>query len=171
MPLESCIDILSRGLGGDLAHVSRDAPVADRYQEHSWHRYDHAYSTRRCLIGSDRSRGACRGCVRSRTARAAELAHIRMCDRRSRWAGSCLPRIKVVVMMKQGSSENALQRLLRAIVSRDRATVSRLLAGSPELARRAITVGATRSAADAYFFEQEPDDFPFHCHKVLRETC
>jgi hypothetical protein len=52
------------------------------------------------------------------------------------------------------SEPTALQRLLRAIVSRDRGMVSRLLAESPELARLAITVGATREAAEAYFFQE-----------------
>jgi hypothetical protein len=52
------------------------------------------------------------------------------------------------------SQEAALQRLLRAIVSRDHPTVSRLLAESPVLARLAITVGATRAAAEAYFFKE-----------------
>jgi len=50
--------------------------------------------------------------------------------------------------------EPALQSLLRAIVSRDRSTASRLLAASPVLARQAIEVGATREAARAYFFEE-----------------
>ncbi|MEO8379473.1 MAG: ankyrin repeat domain-containing protein [Acidobacteriota bacterium] len=52
------------------------------------------------------------------------------------------------------AEEAALQRLLRAIVSRDRPLVSRLLAESPVLARLAIRVGATRQAAEAYFFEE-----------------
>ena len=52
------------------------------------------------------------------------------------------------------SQEAALQRLLRAIVSRDRPMASRLLAESPALARLAIAVGATRAAAEAYFFKE-----------------
>ncbi len=50
--------------------------------------------------------------------------------------------------------EAALHELLRAIVSRDRPLVSRLLAESPALARLAIQVGATRAAAEPYFFEE-----------------
>jgi ankyrin repeat protein len=52
------------------------------------------------------------------------------------------------------SEPTALQRLLRAIVSRDRAMVSRLLSESPDLARLAVTVGATRNAAEPYFFTE-----------------
>jgi ankyrin repeat protein len=52
------------------------------------------------------------------------------------------------------SQEAALQRLLRAIVSRDRPRVSRLLAKSPALARLAIIVGATREAAETYYFNE-----------------
>jgi hypothetical protein len=56
--------------------------------------------------------------------------------------------------MWRASQEDALQRLLSAIVSRDRAMVSRLLAESPALASLAITVGATREAAEAHFFKE-----------------
>jgi ankyrin repeat protein len=52
------------------------------------------------------------------------------------------------------SQETALQRLLRAIVSRDRPMVSRLLAESPTLSRLAIKVGATRQAAEAHFYKE-----------------
>jgi ankyrin repeat protein len=52
------------------------------------------------------------------------------------------------------SQEAALQTLLRAIVSRNHAMASGLLAKSPALARLAIAVGATRKAADAYFFKE-----------------
>jgi hypothetical protein len=63
--------------------------------------------------------------------------------------------------------EHALQALIRAIASRDTSMTSRLLGKSPLLARRAITVGATREAARAYFFEQIPHyayagDTPLH---------
>jgi ankyrin repeat protein len=50
------------------------------------------------------------------------------------------------------SQEAALERLIRATVLRDRSTVSRLLADAPALAQLPITVGATREAAEAYFF-------------------
>jgi ankyrin repeat protein len=52
------------------------------------------------------------------------------------------------------SQEAALQRLIRAIVSRNRPMVSRLLAESPAVARVAITVGATRAAAETYYFTE-----------------
>jgi ankyrin repeat protein len=51
------------------------------------------------------------------------------------------------------SHEAALQALLLAIVARDRPTVSRLLAEAPELARLAISIGASREAPGPYFFE------------------
>jgi NAD(P)-dependent dehydrogenase (short-subunit alcohol dehydrogenase family) len=54
----------------------------------------------------------------------------------------------------RGSQDAELQRLFRAIVSRDRATASELLAESPALARLAVVVGATREAAEAYFFKE-----------------
>jgi hypothetical protein len=50
--------------------------------------------------------------------------------------------------------ELALQTLLRAIVSRERSTASRLLAASPLLARQAVATGATREAASGCFFEE-----------------
>ena len=50
--------------------------------------------------------------------------------------------------------ESDLHTLLRAIVSRERLTASRLLAASPLLAREAIAVGATREAASGYLFEE-----------------
>ena len=50
--------------------------------------------------------------------------------------------------------EAALQALLRAIASRDKPTTLRLLAESPLLAPLAITVGATRTGASTYFFEE-----------------
>ena len=59
-----------------------------------------------------------------------------------------------MVVMSGTSQEGALQRLLSAIASRDGAMVSRLLSESPDLARLAITVGATRKAAEAYFFKE-----------------
>jgi ankyrin repeat protein len=52
------------------------------------------------------------------------------------------------------SQEAALQRLLRAIVSRNHPMASGLLAESPALARLAITVGATRKEAETYFFKE-----------------
>jgi len=52
------------------------------------------------------------------------------------------------------SQEVALQRLLRAIVFRDRAMASRLLADSPSLPRLAIRIGATRGAAESHFFHE-----------------
>jgi hypothetical protein len=52
------------------------------------------------------------------------------------------------------SPEAALQTLLRAVVSRDRPIVSWLLAESPASAWLAITVGATREAAEAYLFKE-----------------
>jgi hypothetical protein len=56
---------------------------------------------------------------------------------------------------RRGTPQEApLLTLFRAIASRDRSTASRLLAGSPRLARQAIVVGATREAASAYFFEE-----------------
>ena len=48
----------------------------------------------------------------------------------------------------------ALQRLLQAIVARDRRTASRMLAESPELATLAILVGATRLEAKPHFFTE-----------------
>lgn len=53
-----------------------------------------------------------------------------------------------------GGQETALYDLFRAIVMHDRPLVSRLLADSPALVRLAVTVGATREAAEAYFFSE-----------------
>jgi len=52
------------------------------------------------------------------------------------------------------AQEPALRTLFRVIASRDRTTASRLLAESPLLARQPIEVGATREAANTYFFEE-----------------
>jgi ankyrin repeat protein len=52
------------------------------------------------------------------------------------------------------SQEPALQRLMRAIVARDRPMASRLVADSPALARIAVTVGASRDEAETYFFKE-----------------
>jgi hypothetical protein len=49
---------------------------------------------------------------------------------------------------------SALWALFDAVISRDRSTVSRLLAASPDLARGAVVIGATRSEARAYYFEE-----------------
>lgn len=51
-------------------------------------------------------------------------------------------------------SVDALRALLSAIAAGNRSEVSRLLAQSPELARQAAAVGATRAAAKAYYFEE-----------------
>ena len=48
----------------------------------------------------------------------------------------------------------ALQALFRVIASRNRPMTSRLLAKSPELARLAITIGATREAAVDWYFKE-----------------
>lgn len=53
---------------------------------------------------------------------------------------------------KGGPQEAALRALLRAIASRNRRMTSRLLAKSPELARLAIKVGASRQGPGGYFF-------------------
>jgi hypothetical protein len=55
---------------------------------------------------------------------------------------------------RTGDSQAALLELFRAIASRDSSRTSRLLAESPLLARQALTGGATRATANAYFFEQ-----------------
>ncbi len=52
------------------------------------------------------------------------------------------------------SQEAALQSLLRAIASGNRPLASRVIAESPALARLAVKVGATREAAEAYFFKE-----------------
>ena len=53
-----------------------------------------------------------------------------------------------------GKEPGALQKLLQAIASRDRRSVSRLLAESPSLARMTVRVGATRGGAIDYFFKE-----------------
>jgi mRNA-degrading endonuclease toxin of MazEF toxin-antitoxin module len=50
--------------------------------------------------------------------------------------------------------EPALQTLFRMIVARNRSMASRLLAESPALARQALEVGASRTAAGAFFFDE-----------------
>jgi ankyrin repeat protein len=57
-------------------------------------------------------------------------------------------------MRKKPASPNdsTLMALLAAIATRDGATVKRLLAQSPLLARQAVVAGATRENASAYFF-------------------
>src|SRR5262245_47968102 len=52
------------------------------------------------------------------------------------------------------AGEAALMALLRAIASRDRRQVARLLRESPELARRAASAGATRAVSRPYYFEE-----------------
>lgn len=44
--------------------------------------------------------------------------------------------------------------LVRAIVARDATRGSRLLASSPNLARHALGIGATRKVSTAYYFEE-----------------
>ena len=71
--------------------------------------------------------------------------------------------------------EPALQILLRAIVSRERSTASRLLAASPLLARQAIATGATREAASGHFFEEithyaYAGDTPLHIAAAAYQT-
>jgi ankyrin repeat protein len=53
-----------------------------------------------------------------------------------------------------GRQEQALQALIRAIASRDRRTISRLLADSPSLARMALRVGASRDDERTYYLEE-----------------
>jgi hypothetical protein len=53
-------------------------------------------------------------------------------------------------------SEAALLALIRSVAARDRKQVFRLLAAGPELAVRALRVGATRQGASAYYFEEIP---------------
>jgi hypothetical protein len=57
-------------------------------------------------------------------------------------------------MFETEKQNQEIQRLIRTIVSRDRATALRLLAESPPLARQAVSVGASREAASAHFFEE-----------------
>jgi hypothetical protein len=77
---------------------------------------------------------------------------------------------------KRGDSqESALQTLFRIIASRDRATTLRVLAESPLLARQAVTVGATREAPSAYFFEEithhaYAGDTPLHMAAAAYES-
>jgi ankyrin repeat protein len=52
------------------------------------------------------------------------------------------------------SKDQALHTLLRAIASRDRQTMSRLLAESPALARMALRVGASREDERTYFLAE-----------------
>jgi hypothetical protein len=66
-----------------------------------------------------------------------------------------------------GSEERALYKLLRAIASRDRPAVSRLLGERPQLARMALRHGATREDASAWYFKEIPHyayagDTPLH---------
>jgi hypothetical protein len=93
----NCVNMLPCDLGGDMASVSLDAPVAARHQEDSGYRHDHACRTRGCPIGSDRGHGACRRCVGSPMPRATELAHAGMCDRCSVWPGAAISHLKVAV--------------------------------------------------------------------------
>src|SRR5437870_329477 len=51
------------------------------------------------------------------------------------------------------SPDSALLALISAIASRDAREAARLLDASPELARQAAVVGATREAPREYFFE------------------
>jgi hypothetical protein len=53
-----------------------------------------------------------------------------------------------------GRQEQALQTLLRAIASRDRRTISRLLAEAPSFARLALRVGASRDDERTYYLEE-----------------
>jgi ankyrin repeat protein len=58
------------------------------------------------------------------------------------------------VLSSGDSQQTALQGLLRAIASQNRARASQLLLETPVLARLAIRVGATREAPRGYFFEE-----------------
>jgi Ankyrin repeats (3 copies)/Ankyrin repeat len=51
-------------------------------------------------------------------------------------------------------SNSALMALFKAIALRDRSQVSGLLEKSPELARHALVIGATRAEAKDYFFDE-----------------
>jgi hypothetical protein len=55
--------------------------------------------------------------------------------------------------LSKPAANDSLRTLFAAIVARDRSQASRLLEKSPELARQAAVVGATRQEASAYFFE------------------
>jgi hypothetical protein len=52
------------------------------------------------------------------------------------------------------SEDAALMDLLRAIVARDATRASRLLATSPNLARNALGIGASRKGPTGYFFQE-----------------
>jgi ankyrin repeat protein len=54
----------------------------------------------------------------------------------------------------RGARDSALWALLHAIIAREEDTVSRLLAASPNLARQAVEVGASRQTSTTYFFEE-----------------
>jgi anti-sigma factor RsiW len=55
---------------------------------------------------------------------------------------------------ESGPEERALLRLFGAIACGDHPAVSRLLGKTPELATRAIRIGATRGNEAEYFFEE-----------------
>jgi ankyrin repeat protein len=59
------------------------------------------------------------------------------------------------------SDDRALRALVDAIVVRDRAKVSRLLAQSPDLATTAFAGGATRQSPDAFFLTE----LRHHCYQ------
>ena len=52
------------------------------------------------------------------------------------------------------NSDDALRALVTAIVAGNAAAVSRMLAGSPELARASFQVGATRTSEEPHFVEE-----------------
>ena len=54
----------------------------------------------------------------------------------------------------QGPQDSALMALIRAIASRDAQKASQLLAESPELARQAVLVGATRAVSLSYYLNE-----------------
>jgi hypothetical protein len=93
----NCVNILPWDLGGRVASVSLDAPVAARHQKHSRYRHDHACCARGCPIGSDRGHGTCRRCISSTAPGATELAHTRMYDRCRLWPGTSFPHLTVAV--------------------------------------------------------------------------
>ena len=71
--------------------------------------------------------------------------------------------------------EPTLQKPLRAIVSRERSTASRLLTASPLLARQVIAAGATSEAASEYYFEEithyaYAGDTPLHLAAAAYQT-
>jgi len=72
------------------------------------------------------------------------------------------------------ADDRALMALFRAIVARDRKAASRLLSRSPELAKQAAAVGASRQEARAYFFESishyaYAGDTPLHMAAAAHE--